>query len=95
MFSYLTNKRQDVLKEIKPICEVFGIKDFDYIIDTETGKEELKLNNTRIGCCSNSVLAVKDELIAYIFVNTYCKNRSLGAFRTQTLNEIKRYWLKE
>ena len=95
MFSYLTQKKQDVLKEITPICEVFGIKDFDYIIDTETGKEELKLNDTYIGCACNSLLAVKNELIGYIFVNTFCKNRDIGTFRTQTLNAIKRYWIKK
>lgn len=95
MFSYLTQKRQDVLKEITPICRVFGIKDFDYIINTETGKEKLKLNDTYIGCSCNSISSIKDELIGYIFVNTYCKNRSIGAFQKQTLNAIKRYWINK
>ncbi len=92
MHSYLGQKRIDALKEITPICEVFGIKDFDYYVNTETGNEELILNGTRIGCCGNSIYAIKNELIGYIFINTFCKSRDLGRFRTQTLNAIKRYW---
>lgn len=94
MYEYLIEKREQVLKEIVPICRVFGIRHYDYIVDTETGKEVLKLNDTHIGCCGNSISAVKDELIGYIFVNTFCKNRDIGAFRTQTLNAIKRYWIE-
>lgn len=44
-------KRAEVLKAITPICEVFGINDFDYIIDEN--RERLKLNNTLIGCSCN------------------------------------------
>ena len=86
-------KREEVLEAITPICKVFGIKVFDYIIDGNC--EILKLYNTQIGCSCNSVSAVVDELIGYIFVKKYCRNRCLGAFSTQTLNVIKRYWIKE
>ena len=90
----MTGKRESVLSAIKPICEVFGIVDYDYIID-ERGKERLKLNDTYIGCDGNSVSAVIDELIGYIIIKKYCRNRSLGAFDKQTRNYIKRYWIGE
>lgn len=90
----MKDKREEVLMAIKPICEVFGIADYDYIID-ERGKERLKLNDTYIGCDGNSVSAVIDELIGYIIIKRYCRNRSLGTFDKQTKNYIKRYWLTE
>lgn len=87
-------KRERVLTAIKPICEVFNIVDYDYII-TATGTELLSLNGTYIGCTGNSISAVIDELIGYIFIKRYCKSRHLGAFDKQTKNVIKRYWMKE
>ena len=90
----IIGKRESVLTSIKPICEVFGIVDYDYLIDA-TGREKLKLNDTYIGCSGNSVSAVVDELIGYIIIKRYCRNRSLGVFDKQTQNYIKRYWLKE
>ena len=92
-WNYLIDKRKEVLKEIKPYCDLFKIADYDYFINTEAGGEVLKLNDTYIGCSCNSISAVIDEVMGYIIINFYCKNRSLGAFRTQTMNEIKRYWI--
>jgi len=86
-------KKLEVMNAIKPICEAFGIKNFEYIMTEHT--ERLRLNNTLIGCYSNSVSAVIDEVIGYIFVARYCKNRYIGAFRTQTLNCIREHWIKE
>ena len=88
------DKRTEVLTAIMPICEAFGIKDFDYIVESENHIEQLKLNNTFIGCASNSVSAVINEIIGYLFVTRFCKNRSIGAFRTQTLNAVREYWMK-
>lgn len=87
------DKRQQMLEAIKPICEVFNIKDYDYLIDVEKGIETLVVNGTKIGCSCNSVMATIDELVGYIFVRRWTRNRSLGAFQTQTLNVIKRYWI--
>lgn len=87
---YLHRKRKEVLQEIKPICEIFGIHDYDYIIDGRV--ETLRIYDVHIGCSLNSISAVVDELIGYIFIARWCKNRSLGAFSTQTKNVIKRYW---
>lgn len=90
----VVTKKERILIAIKPICEVFGIVDYDYLISA-TGQEMLKLNDTYIGCTGNSVSAVIDELIGYIIIKKYCRNRSLGTFDKQTQNYIKRYWLKE
>ena len=76
------------------LLSVYGISNFDYIIDLATENEKLVLEGTAIGCFGNSVSAIVDELTAYIFVTRYCKNRSLGAFEKQTLNHIKSYWLE-
>ena len=90
---YLSNKRLEVLEVIKPICKAFNITDYDYEIK-ETGQREiLRIGDIKIGCSYNSIGAVIDELIGYIFITRWCRNRSLGTFSTQTKNVIKRYWI--
>ena len=91
---YLEEKRLEVLKEIKPICEAFGIKNYDYIVKNEGQKETLVVEGTKIGCSFNSIYAVKQELIGWIFLAMW-QQRSLGAFETQVKNIIKQYWLKD
>lgn len=86
-------KREEVLQAIKPICEAFNIKDYDYVVSDDGRIERLVVNGVHIGCSCNSILATIDELIGYIFITRYCRNRSLGAFETQVKNQIKRYWL--
>ena len=88
-------KREQVLNAIKPICEAFKIDDYDYVIDYEKGIERLRIYDTEIGRSCNSVSAIIDELVGYIFVNRWTRNRHLGAFQTQVLNVIKRYWIKK
>lgn len=89
----LEEKRLEVLKTIKPICDALGIKEYDYIVK-ETGQTEtLKINNVLIGCSANSINAVVNELVGYIFVSRFVKYRGLGAFQTQVLNHIKAYWI--
>lgn len=90
---YLKDKRKKVLKTIKPMCEAFGIKDYDYIINESNQAEFLRINETKIGCSSNSIDAVVDELIGYLFIKRWCRTRSLGCFDTQSKNVIKRYWV--
>ena len=92
-FEYLQKKRLEVLEEIKPICEVFGINDYDYIISESSPREVLKLNGVKIGCSCNSISAVKNELIGFIFLRTWGRDRSMGTFDKQSRNVIKRYWL--
>ena len=86
---YLKNKRIEVLKEIKPICEAFNIE-YDYKVEGKT--EILVLDGQKIGCSCNSISATKNEVIGYIFAKIYCKER-WWHFRPQTLKYIKQYWV--
>ena len=89
----LEAKRIEVLEAIKPICEAFKINDYDYEVKDSGQRETLRIGNTRIGCSCNSISAVIDELVGYIFIARW-KDRYLGAFSIQTKNVIKRYWIK-
>ncbi len=86
------SKRDRVLEVIKPICEAFDIKDYDYVHDKSKGIERLVVEGQAIGCGCNSIGATVMELINYIWIKTYAEERSLGCFEKQTLNYIKRYW---
>lgn len=90
---YLQNKRLQVLEEIKPICDVFNIKDYDYIVQKNGKREVLRLYDVRIGCSCNSISAIKNELIGFIFLRTWGRDRSMGAFDKQSRNVIKQYWI--
>ncbi len=87
---YLLKKRLEVLENINPICKAFNIKDYDYIVD-DKGREQLRIEDTYIGCSCNSISATIEELVGYIFV-VYWKYRTLP-FKTQTFNAIKSYWI--
>ena len=89
----LESKRLEVLKAIKPICEAFNLE-YDYLIKTDGRQETLVLNGQKIGCSFNSIEATINEVIGYVFVKRYCKDRWIGHFSTQTLNVIKRYWIE-
>lgn len=89
----LEEKRKEVLESIKPIMEAFKITDYDYLVKTSGQTETLVINGQKIGCSGNSISAVIDEIIGYLFVKIYARQRYIGAFRTQTLNKIKEYWL--
>lgn len=84
------DKRQCVLDTIKPICEVFGITDYDYILTKE--KERLVIEGQEIGCRCNSIGATVMELINYIWIKTVAENR-YTPFHKQTLNSLKTYWI--
>lgn len=89
---YLNEKQIEVLKEIKPICEAFGIKNYDYIINAELYSEILKLDNTYIGCRGNSIDAIINEVLSYIIIK---RKINLGTFENQTIKYLKRYWEKD
>lgn len=91
---YLQQKRLEVLEAIKPICEAFNIKDYDYEINEIVPTEALRIYDTRIGCTCNSISATIEELVGWIFIRIW-RNRSIGAFNKQSKNVIKRYWIKE
>ena len=90
---YLQNKRLQVLEEIKPICDAFNIKDYDYIVQENGQREVLRLYDVRIRCSCNSISAIKNELIGFIFLRTWGRDRSMGAFDKQSRNVIKQYWI--
>lgn len=89
----LETKRLEVLAAIKPICEAFNLE-YDYLVKTDGRQETLVLNGQKIGCSFNSIDANIKEIIGYLFVKMYCKDRWIGHFKTQTLNVIKQYWIK-
>ena len=91
---YLEGKRLKVLEEIKPICDAYGITDYDYEVKPTGQREILRVNDTRIGCSFNSVFAIKQELTGYIFLAMW-RDRGLGAFDKQTKNVIRRYWVDD
>lgn len=91
MLEELNKKRIEVLKEIKPICEAFNI-DYDYIVKEKGQTETLVLNGQKIGCSMNSIYAIKNEVIGYIFAEIYCKDK-WWHFKPHTLKYIKQYWL--
>lgn len=90
---YLEEKRLKVLEEIKPICEAFAITDYDYELKDTRQTEILRIEDTRIACSMNSISAIVNELIGYIFIKIWCRDRSLGAFEAQTKKIITRYWM--
>lgn len=90
----LNQKRHDVLEAIAPICSAFKIDDYDYIVSETGQRETLRIYDTQIACSCNSIDVIIDEIIGWLFVKRFCKHRSIGAFETQTLNRVRRYWLK-
>ena len=56
-----------------------------------TLSETLVLNGQRIGCSSNSMSATVEELVGYIFIKIYCKER-YWYHKPQTINAITKYW---
>ena len=86
-------KRERMVKKaIKSLCKTFGIK-YGYYISIE-GLELLYLNGQQIKCTGDTIEQIRDKVIGYIFVEMYCKNNSIGAFQKQTLNVIKKDWVK-
>lgn len=85
------NREQEILEHIKPLCEEFKIK---YSYYNANNSEYIKLNNTNICITSNSLYAIKCEVVGYIFVMLF-NDRDLGNFKTHVFNKIKQYWIKE
>ena len=84
---YLGNRRLKVLERIKPMCEAFGIGNYDYVI-TEGYNEHLELEGITIDCTSNSIEMTVQELVGFIFIHYWDRALDESAMR-----EIKRYWV--
>lgn len=91
--NYDQQKRSKVLSVIKPICDVFEIKNYDYVLNEH--HERLIVEGQAIGCRGNSIGSIVMELINYIWLNSYAENRCLGAFEKQTIRQLKCYWIQE
>ena len=91
---YLVKKRKEVLSTIEPMLKAFGIEDFDYVI-TNKNQEILIIQGQKIGCTLNSISAIVNEVIGYLFVNIWARNNGSMPFKTQTLNFVRHYWIKE
>ena len=90
-FEQLKKKRLEVLEAIKPICEAFNI-DYDYIVKEKGQTETLVLNGQKIGCSMNSIYAIENEIIGYVFAEIYSKDK-WWHFKPHTIKFIKQYWL--
>lgn len=66
---YYEGKRNKVIATIEPICNAFGIKNYNYVCDLH--KEMLVVEGEMIDCYRNSIGAIVMELINYIWINTY------------------------
>ena len=89
---YLERKRQTVLETIKPICEAFGITDYDYIVKPLGQRETLVVEGVKIGCSDNSIGATVAELINYIWIKCGCIDR-VYYYRKYVENTLTRHWL--
>lgn len=91
---YYKKKRETVLETIKPICEAFGITDYDYIIDIPNGKERLVIEGQIIGCAYNSIGSTVRELIIYIFIKSGAIDR-IDYFKHSVINRLETNWQEE
>lgn len=83
------DKRQMVLKEIKPICKAFNYN-YDYVF--VDGSEYLVINGQKMCCTGNSMLAIRDELIGYIIINEYYRGHT-WVLSKNVIKNIKQYWV--
>ncbi len=92
---YLKEKRMRVLATIKPILKPYGITRVDYVIDDKTYQETLVIENTRIGCTCNSMEAILQEVIGYLFIKTWVPLRCTvnNPHIDCCLEIITRYWI--
>ncbi len=81
--------RDEVLKTISPICQAFGIYDYDYIVGY--AHEFLRIGNIKINCTFNSSDAILNELIGYLFVTYYASMNYTGNSE-EVIELIKSKW---
>lgn len=85
------SKREAILETIKPICEAFGVENYDYVVDRSKGIERLVIEGQAIGCMCNSIGAVVNELITYLFVEyTVDKYHYIS---DKVIKNLTRYWI--
>lgn len=87
----MSDKRKQVLEELKPIASALGIE-IDYVI--EERREYLVCDDQKICTNSTSIYGIRQEFFGYVFMREW-RDRSLGVFDRQTRNHIKQYWYDE
>ena len=90
---YLQLKRNIVLQTIKPICDAFGIIEYDYVIDN--GREYLEIESTKIGCSMNSISATVRQLVNYIWVKTVYPYIYLEGSEDEIYKSLTKYWIED
>ena len=90
---YLQGKRNTVLETIKPLCEAFGITEYDYVVSD--GREYLEVEGTKIGCSMNSISATVRQLVNYIWVKTVYPYIYLEGDEEKIYNTLTRYWMED
>lgn len=90
---YLKHKREVVLTTIEPICKVFGINDYDYVVTN--GKEYLQVEGTKIGCSMNSIYATVRQLINYIWMKIEYPNTYLEGSEEEIYKRLTKYWMED
>ena len=63
---YYEKKRETVLETVKPICEAFGITDYDYLISHNGILEYLAVEGTYLNCTRNSIVGIVKTLLYHI-----------------------------
>lgn len=84
------NKRDEVLKELKPIADILGIQ-IDYHEKDENNKHEyLVCNNQKICTSATSIYGIREEFFGYVTTREL-KHR----LNDKTLKHIKQYWFDD
>lgn len=95
---YLQEKRVEVLKTVKPILEPFDITEVDYVIDENTKQEILVIEKAKIDCSCNSIEAIIQEVVGYLFIKTWVPSSRILYYDPHVnhcIEMITHYWIKE
>lgn len=95
---YLEEKRMKVLSTIIPVLRPFGITKVDYEVNLETYQETLVIDDIRIGCTCNSLEAILQEVIGYLFIKTWVPSSRILAYDPcvdHCIGIITHCWVKE
>lgn len=95
----MQKRKEEVLAVITPMLMAFGMEpgaDFEYIVKDTLQTETLRIHDTYIGCSGNSLSAIGDEIVGYLFVKRFIPNQQ-GRIDARTARNVKnavgRYWL--
>ena len=92
MNQMLTEKRAEVLAALKPVMNAFGYGDgeYDYIVKDTLQTETLRIGDTYIGCSLDSLDAVMDEALSFLFLERVDRRVDYN-----TGKMIRTFWLSK